>query len=46
VKVILASGYSINGQAKTIMDRGCNGFVQKPFQVEKLSQIVREVLDT
>jgi CheY-like chemotaxis protein len=45
VKVILSSGYSINGQAKDIMDRGCSGFIQKPFAMEELSLKVREVLE-
>ena len=45
VRVLLSSGYSINGEAKTIMDRGCNGFIQKPFHLEKLSGKVREMLD-
>ncbi|MEI7636544.1 MAG: PAS domain S-box protein [Syntrophus sp. (in: bacteria)] len=45
VKVLLASGYSLNGQAQTIMDRGCNGFLQKPFQLSVLSTKVREILD-
>jgi len=45
VRVILSSGYSINGQAQKIMDKGCNGFIQKPFQLGKISQKVREVLD-
>jgi len=44
-KVILTSGYSINGQAKEIIDRGCRGFLQKPFHLEKLSRTLREVLD-
>jgi CheY-like chemotaxis protein len=43
--VLLASGYSINGQAQSIIDRGCNGFIQKPFQLKQLSQRVREMLD-
>ena len=45
VRVLLSSGYSINGEAKTIMARGCNGFIQKPFHLEKLSGKVREMLD-
>jgi CheY-like chemotaxis protein len=45
IKVLLSSGYSLNGEAQTIMDRGCNGFLQKPFQLEKLSQEVRARLD-
>ena len=44
VKVLLSSGYSLTGEAKTIMDRGCNGFIQKPFQLEKLSRKIREML--
>ena len=45
VRVLLSSGYSLNGEAQHIMDRGCNGFLQKPFQIEKLSQKVREMLE-
>jgi two-component system cell cycle sensor histidine kinase/response regulator CckA len=45
IKVLLSSGYSINGEAKTIMERGCNGFLQKPFHLEKLSSKIREMLD-
>ena len=45
IKVLLSSGYSINGQATEIMDRGCNGFIQKPFKMKELSQELREVLD-
>jgi len=45
IRVLLFSGYSINGQAQEIMDRGCNGFIQKPFQLENLSRKVREMLD-
>jgi CheY-like chemotaxis protein len=43
--VILSSGYSINGQAAEIMKKGCNGFIQKPFSLSKLSQNVRKILD-
>ncbi len=46
VQVLLASGYSIKGQAQEIMDRGCGGFIQKPFDTVALSQKIREVLDT
>jgi len=45
IKVLLSSGYSLNGQAKTIMDRGCKGFIQKPFTVADISKRVRQILD-
>ncbi|MDY7031652.1 MAG: response regulator [Thermodesulfobacteriota bacterium] len=45
VKVLLSTGYSIDGQAADILNKGCNGFIQKPFNVRELSQKLREVLD-
>jgi two-component system, cell cycle sensor histidine kinase and response regulator CckA len=45
VKVILASGYSVNGEARSIMERGCLDFIQKPFQLHELTGRIRKVLD-
>ena len=45
IKVLLSSGYSINGQANEILNRGCNGFIQKPFNMVDLSQKIRKILD-
>ena len=44
VKILLSSGYSINGQAREILNKGCNGFIQKPFNLKDLSKKIREVL--
>jgi CheY-like chemotaxis protein len=44
VKVLLSSGYSIDSQAKEILARGCDAFIQKPFGMRELSQKIREVL--
>ena len=46
IKVLLSTGYSMNGQATDILNRGCNGFIQKPFNMEELSQKIRSVLDS
>ncbi|MEI6588025.1 MAG: PAS domain S-box protein [Candidatus Moraniibacteriota bacterium] len=45
ITVLLSSGYSLDGQAQGIIERGCNGFIQKPFTIKELSLKVREVLD-
>ena len=45
INVLLSSGYRITGQAQEILDRGCNGFLQKPFHPDNLSRKVREMLD-
>ncbi len=46
VKVLLSSGYSLNGQAVKIMKKGCKGFIQKPFSIKELSLKLREILDS
>ena len=46
VKVLLASGYSIDGQAAEIINRGCAGFIQKPFKMSELSEKIRDILDS
>ena len=46
VKVLLSSGYSSAGQATEILQRGCNGFLQKPFNIGALSEKIREILDS
>ena len=45
IKVLLSSGYSIDGQATEILKRGCDGFIQKPFNLVGLSNKMREILD-
>ncbi len=45
VAVILASGYSVEGEARAIINRGCRAFIQKPFHMQELSRKVRDVLD-
>ncbi|HEY5284735.1 MAG TPA: response regulator, partial [Polyangia bacterium] len=44
IKVLLASGYSIEEQAQELLDRGCNGFIQKPFDAVVLSAKVQDIL--
>jgi signal transduction histidine kinase/ActR/RegA family two-component response regulator len=45
IKVILSSGYSIAGEASKILDRGCDAFIQKPFNIKQISRKIREVMD-
>ncbi len=43
-RVLLSSGYSLEGEAREILDRGCDGFIQKPFGLRELSTQVGKVL--
>ena len=45
IKVLLSSGFSIDGEATEILERGCDGFIQKPFKMRQLSQAIRRVLE-
>jgi CheY-like chemotaxis protein len=45
IKVLLSSGYSIDGEATEILERGCNGFIQKPFRMNELAERIEEILD-
>ena len=44
IKVLLSSGYSLDGKANKILERGCNGFIQKPFNIGQLSEALRKIL--
>ena len=43
--VLLSSGYALDGQAEAILQKGCRGFIQKPFNLTELSEHVRKALD-
>lgn len=45
VKVVIASGYSAQGPAKTAIGAGAKGFVNKPYDMRRLLEVVRSVLD-
>ncbi len=45
VKVLLLSGYRIDEQVSEILKRGCDGFIQKPFEMKELSRKIRGILD-
>ena len=43
--VLLASGYSLDWQAREMIEDGCHDFIQKPFKLHELSGKVRKVLE-
>jgi signal transduction histidine kinase/CheY-like chemotaxis protein len=43
VTVLLSSGYSLNTRITEILKRGCNGFIQKPFTLEVMSETLKEL---
>jgi CheY-like chemotaxis protein len=44
VRVLLSSGYSLNGEAQAILDEGVLAFVGKPYRQADLARKVAEAL--
>ena len=44
MKVIISSGYGLQGPAQEILDAGAQGFIQKPYSFSALSKKLNEVL--
>ncbi|MBN1572852.1 MAG: PAS domain S-box protein [Deltaproteobacteria bacterium] len=45
IKVLVASGYSKNGQAKEMMEGDADGFIQKPSSLSELIRKIRGIID-
>ncbi|MBW2095072.1 MAG: PAS domain S-box protein [Deltaproteobacteria bacterium] len=45
LKVIIASGYAVNGRTKEALDAGAEGFIRKPYELTQMLGVVRTVLD-
>ena len=45
LKIIIASGYSINGQVKNTLEAGARGFIGKPYQINQMLKKIRSILD-
>jgi len=45
VRFLLASGYGRDAKIDSILERGCEGFIQKPFKMAELQRAVEEVLE-
>ena len=44
IRVLLSSGYGVDQQTSEVLKRGCRGFIQKPFNMQALSEKIGEIL--
>jgi len=44
--ILLSSGYTVEGMAQEILDKGADGFLQKPYSLSELARAVRGILDS
>ncbi len=45
VRVLVSSGFSVEGTASELLAEGALAYVQKPYDVDALARIVRQALD-
>ncbi len=45
VKVVLSSGYQKDKRIDTILKKGVMGFLGKPYSVQKLTEVIRDLVD-
>jgi DNA-binding NtrC family response regulator len=45
VKVLIASGYSANESTKETIELGAKGYIGKPYNMNQMLKVVRQVLD-
>ena len=45
IKVLLSSGYGADQQTDELISRGCNGFIQKPFNMQILADKITAILN-
>jgi len=44
LKVLVASGYSLNSTAKEILAKGADGFIQKPYSLENITAKIKQIM--
>jgi len=44
-RVLVASGYSAGGPAREAIDAGARGYLGKPYDIDKMLTVIREVLE-
>ena len=44
VKVLVATGFALEGEAQYVLDQGAQGFLQKPFKVSELAKQIHSAL--
>ncbi len=44
-KILISTGYTIDGKIEDLLNQGCQGFIQKPFSLNEFSHAIRKILD-
>ncbi len=45
MKLLVSTGFNVDQEVEALLKKGCHGFLQKPFSMDKFSRVIREILD-
>ncbi len=45
IKILVTMGQVVDREMKGLLNRGCHGFIQKPFSMHEFSKAIRSILD-
>jgi CheY-like chemotaxis protein len=45
LKVVVCSGFALDGPARNILEAGAQSFIQKPFTVAALSAVLKKIFN-
>jgi two-component system cell cycle sensor histidine kinase/response regulator CckA len=44
-KILISTGYTVDGEIEDLLNQGCQGFIRKPFSLNEFSHALRKILD-
>ena len=44
-KILISTGYAVDDKIEELLDKGCQGFIRKPFSLNEFSYALRKILD-
>jgi len=44
-KILISTGYTVDGEIEDLLNQGCQGFIKKPFSLNEFSHALRKILD-
>ena len=44
-KILISTGYTVDEKIEGFLNRGCHGFIQKPFSLNEFARALRKILD-
>ncbi len=44
-KILISTGYAVDEKIEGFLNKGCHGFIQKPFSMNMFARTLRQILD-